>query len=90
MVSKPKHVGTIRIGTTDALGEDYLLAETDEQQAWQEQYLHEPPWAEGLPPMLSSPQETWHLGGLKSKEGVPGTSEYGQNTDTRFPFRLLP
>ncbi|KKM96112.1 hypothetical protein LCGC14_1181320, partial [marine sediment metagenome] len=90
MVSRPKHVGTIRIGTTDALGEDYLLAETDEQQAWQEQYLHEPPWAEGLPPMLSAPQETWHLGGLKSKEGIPGTSEYGQNTDARFPFRLLP
>ncbi|KKK84476.1 hypothetical protein LCGC14_2782950, partial [marine sediment metagenome] len=90
MVSRPKHVGTVRIGTTDALGEDYLLAETENQQAWQEQYLHEPPWAEGLPPILSAPSETWHLGGLKSKEGILGTSEYGQNTDARFPFRLLP
>ncbi len=90
MVSRLKHVGTVRIGTTDALGEDYLLAETDGQQAWQEQYLHEPPWAEGLPPILSAPQETWHLGGLKSKEGIPGTSEFGTSTDGRFPFRLLP
>ncbi|KKK75134.1 hypothetical protein LCGC14_2876770, partial [marine sediment metagenome] len=81
MVSKIKHIGTVRIGT-----ESYKLAETDDQQAWQEQYLHEPPWSEGLPPMLSEPSETWHLGGLKSKEGIPGTSEYGQNTDTRFPF----
>ena len=85
MVSKVKHIGTIRIGSAD-----YKLAETDEQPAWQKQYLHEPPWSEGLPPMLSEPQETWHLGGLKSKPGIPGTSEYGQNTDTRFPFRLLP
>jgi len=85
VVSKLQHVGTVKIGS-----ESYLLAQTDERQAWEEQYLHEPPWAEGLPPILSAPQETWHLGGLKSKEGIPGTSEYGQNTDTRFPFRLLP
>ncbi|KKM07184.1 hypothetical protein LCGC14_1736470 [marine sediment metagenome] len=85
MVSRLKHVGTVKIGA-----ESYLLAQTDEQQAWQEQYLHEPPWLEGLPPMLSEPAETWHLGGLKSKQGIPGTSEYGQNTDARFPFRLLP
>ncbi|KKL60950.1 hypothetical protein LCGC14_2200190, partial [marine sediment metagenome] len=85
MASRPKHVGTVKIGS-----ESYLLAQTDEQQAWQEQYLHEPPWSEGLPSILSEPQETWHLGGLKSKQGIPGTSEYGQNTDTRFPFRLLP
>ncbi|KKK62880.1 hypothetical protein LCGC14_2999900, partial [marine sediment metagenome] len=85
MVSRLKHVGTVKIGA-----ESYLLAQTDDQQAWQEQYLHEPPWLEGLPPILSEPAETWHLGGLKSKQGIPGTSEYGQNTDARFPFRLLP
>ncbi|KKM21476.1 hypothetical protein LCGC14_1635070, partial [marine sediment metagenome] len=62
MVSRPKQVGTVQIGN-----ESYLLVETDDQQAWQEQYLNEPPWSEGLPPMLSEPQETWHLGGLKSK-----------------------
>lgn len=84
MVSQPKHIGTVKIGS-----ESYLLAETDERQAWEVQYLHEPPWADGVPPMLSRPQETWHLGGLKSVEGFPGTSEYGQNTDTRWPFRLL-
>ncbi|KKK90597.1 hypothetical protein LCGC14_2721420, partial [marine sediment metagenome] len=85
MVSKLKHVGTVKIGA-----ESYLLAETGEQQAWQERYLHEPPWVDGLPSMLSEPSETWHLGGLKSKQGIPGTSEYGQNTDARFPFRILP
>ena len=85
MVSRPKHIGTVKIGS-----ESYLLAETEGKQAWEEQYLHEPPWAEGLPAMLSEPSETWHLGGLKSKQGIPGTSEYGQNTDARFPFRLLP
>ncbi len=85
MVVKPQHVGTVKIGS-----ESYQLVQTDKQQAWQEQYLHEPPWSEGLPPSLSDPTETWHLGGLKSKQGIPGTSEYGQNTDGRFPFRLLP
>ncbi|KKL50776.1 hypothetical protein LCGC14_2302120, partial [marine sediment metagenome] len=85
MPSRPKHVGTVTIGS-----ESYQLAQTEERQAWQEQYLHEPPWTEGLPSMLSEPAETWHLGGLKSKQGVPGTSEYGQNCDARFPLRLLP
>ena len=33
---------------------------------------------------------TWHLGGLKSRPGIPGTSEYGKNTDGRWAFRLLP
>lgn len=85
MVSKLQHVGTVKIGS-----ESYLLTQTEDQQAWQEQYLHEPPWSEGLPAMLSEPTDTLHLGGLKSRQGIPGTSEYGQNTDGRFPFRLLP
>lgn len=85
MTTKPKHVGVVKIGS-----ESYSLVQTDERQAWREEYLHEPPWSEGLPPTLSEPAETWHLGGLKSKQGIPGTSEYGQNTDGRFPFRLLP
>ena len=85
MTVKPKHVGTVKIGS-----ESYQLVQTEDQQAWREEYLHESPWAEGLPPSLSEPTETWHLGGLKSKQGIPGTSEYGQNTDGRFPFRLLP
>jgi hypothetical protein len=85
MTVKPKHVGTVKIGS-----ESYNLVQTEERQAWREDYLHEPPWIEGLPSTLSEPAETWHLGGLKSKQGIPGTSEYGQNTDGRFPFRLLP
>ena len=85
MADKPKHVGTVKIGS-----ESYSLVKTDERQAWREEYLHEPPWTEGLPATLSAPQETWHLGGLKSKQGIPGTSEFGLNTDARYPFRLLP
>ena len=85
MVSRPKNVGTVKIGA-----ESYLLVQTEDKQSWEEKYLHEPPWVEGLPSMLSEPQETWHLGGLKSKQGFPGTSEYGINIDARFPFRLLP
>ncbi|KKK85454.1 hypothetical protein LCGC14_2773130, partial [marine sediment metagenome] len=85
MVSKLQHVGTVKIGS-----ESYLLAKTDDRQAWQKEYLHEPPWSEGLPSILSEAQETWHQGGLKSKQGIPGTTEYGQNTDARFPFRILP
>ena len=85
MAVKLKHVGTVKIGS-----ESYQLVQTDDRQAWREEYLHEPPWTEGLPATLSEPTETWHLGGLKSKQGIPGTSEYGQNTDGRFPFRLLP
>ena len=85
MVSRPKHIGTVKIGA-----ESYLLAETEDRQAWQKQFLHEPPWADGLPAMLSEPSETWHLGGFKTRQGIPGTYEYGVNTDTRFPFRLLP
>ena len=78
-------VGSITLDT-----EQYRLARTEHSREWSESSAHEPPWQEGLPAMLSDPQETWHLGGLKSKQGIPGTSEYGQNTDTRFPFRLLP
>jgi len=85
VVSKLQHVGTVKIGS-----ESYLLAKTDDRQAWQKEYLHEPPWSEGLPSILSEAQETWHQGGLKSKQGIPGTTEYGQNTDARFPFRILP
>lgn len=86
MTEKTIHdVGTIRIGV-----EDYRLARTDEfKQAWGKEQADEPPWEGGLPPLLSAEEETWHLGGFKSREGIPGTTEYG-TTDDRWPFQMLP
>jgi len=82
---KLTHIGAVKLGT-----QSYRLVQPEGKQAWQESSLGEPPWSDGLPHIISEPQETWHMGGLKSQAGFPGTSEYGQNTDTRFPFRLLP
>lgn len=69
--------------------------------SYKREYVNEPPFSPSvygraagtyhqvsLP--VSDPQETWHMGGFKSRPGIDGTSEYGQNTDGRFPNRLLP
>lgn len=85
MVEKLVDVDTIQIGT-----ESYMLARRGTSQAWSREYPDEPPWSGGVPSILSEPQESWHLGGLKSRAGIPNSSEYGQNTDTRWPYRLLP
>ncbi len=77
--------GSLKLGA-----ESYRLVRTEGKREWEQTFADEPPWAGGLPPMVSQPEQTWHNGGLKSHEGILGTSEYGQNTDTRFPFRLLP
>lgn len=78
-------VGTIRLGD-----EDYRLVRTEEhKQAWREEGIDEPPWHEGLPPLIGIEDTTWHLGGFKSREGIPGTTEYG-TTDNRWPFQMLP
>lgn len=80
------HAGTVRID-----GKDYRLVRTDDQSVtFRREYSNEPPWASGTPSMVSEPVYTWHQGGFKSRQGLAGTSEYGQNTDTRWPFRLLP
>ena len=78
-------VGSVKLGA-----EQYRLVRDDGGRSWRQEFSDEPPWAEGTPALVSLPQSTWHLGGLKSHEGTPGTSEYGQNTDCRFPYRLLP
>ena len=80
-------VGSIKLGA-----ESYRMVRTEQptKRAWQHSFADEPPWHGGVPVILSDPQQTWHMGGLKSRQGIPGTSEYGKNTDTRFPFRLLP
>lgn len=79
-----------KVGTCTIDGVEYTMVRTEFARAWNKRYAPEPQWPEGAPPMLSSQQITWHLGGFKSREGIPGTSEYGQNTDGRFPFRLQP
>lgn len=80
----------IEVGSITLDTEQYRLARTEDRREWQQSFEHEPPWQEGPPNLLSSPQYTWHMGGLKSQQGIEGSSEYGENTDTRFPFRLLP
>jgi hypothetical protein len=85
-------VGTVRLGV-----EDYRLVRTKEfQQEWTQLSVNEPPWsgASGVdeadfPNMISVMEESWHLGGFKSREGIEGTTEYG-TTDNRWPFQMLP
>jgi len=85
MVTDIHEVGTVKIGD-----ESYRLVRTKENiQAWSIESADEPPWENGLPPMLSEVEETWHLGGFKSREGIEGTTEYG-DTDDRWPLQMLP
>lgn len=68
----------------------YRLVRNEDGQLFTHEYAEEPPWAEGTPALVSDPAYTWHLGGLKSRQGIPGSSEYGVNTDCRWPFQILP
>lgn len=79
------NVGTIHID-----GKPYRLVRTEERrQAWRWEDNPQPPWEGGVPAMLSIEESTWHLGGFKSREAIPGTSEYG-TTDCRWPYQELP
>lgn len=60
------------------------------QVAWRQEQAPEPPYDQGEPQLVSDMATTWHMGGFKSKQGIPGTREYGTNTDARWPFRLIP
>lgn len=92
-------------GSVEINGEFYELVRITGKDAppghlaYQEDFEDEPPWTpargsfpgvRGAPLMISEQSNTWHLGGLKSRQGIAGTSEYGQNTDTRWAFRMLP
>ncbi len=77
-------------GTAEIDGQFYSMVRTEKARGWRKELVPEPPWTSGAPAMVSSPQITWHLGGFKSRQGIPGTSERGKNSDARFPFRLLP
>ena len=81
-------VGTVQIGT-----EFYRLVRIEGEHprvAWEETFEDEAAFQGGTPDILSAPADTWHMGGFKSREGFPGTSEYGQNTDGRWPNKLIP
>lgn len=81
-----ENAGAVRIA-----GKNYrLVRRNDTQQDYVHGFEDEPPWSGGAPSMISEETYTWHIGGLKSRPGIPGTSEYGRNSDGRFPFRLLP
>lgn len=88
MLESLNQVQTIQIGT-----EFYRLVEVVGEQprlAWEETFEDENAFQGGTPNILSDPSETWHMGGFKSREGIPGTSESGMSTDARWPNRLLP
>lgn len=78
------------VGSCQIDSKSYRLVRSGNHQAYVQGFEDEPPWQGGAPPLVSEEQFTWHLGGLKSRPGIPGTSEYGKNSDGRFPFRLLP
>lgn len=77
-------------GTLVLDNKPYRIVYGKEKRAWQQSLVQEPPWVGGSPPLTSDPEYTWHLGGLKSQPGIPGTSEYGKNTDCRHPFQIGP
>jgi len=78
-------------GTVTLDSKRYRLVRIEgRQQSYVQGSETEPPWVEGAPALVSDPAFTWHLGALKSRPGVTGSSEYGKNTDGRFQFRLLP
>lgn len=78
-------VGTVKIGV-----HDYRLVRTNNfEQAWGIEQVEEPPWDQGSPNVIAIEDETWHLGGFKSREGIDGATEYG-TTDDRWPFQMLP
>ncbi len=60
------------------------------RQSYVEGQEPEPPWQGGAPNLVSAAEYTWHLGALKSRPGIPATSEYGKNRDARWYGRLLP
>ncbi len=55
-----------------------------------EEFGEEPPWEKGAPPFVTDAMSTWHLGGLKSRQGIPGTYEYGVDVNTSRAFMVEP
>lgn len=79
-------VGILRLN-----GETYRLMRPENMQvAYQQEYVSAPPYEGGEPAELVHEVFTWHQGGFKSRAGIVGTSEYGENTDGFQPLRLLP
>lgn len=78
------------VGIANIDGKRYRIVRKDDEIAYSREYVAEPPYDKGVPAQLSEQQFTWHLGGFKSRQGITGSSEYGINTDGRWPFRLVP
>ena len=70
-------------------GKFYRLHREQGQQVYSRAYVNEPPYEGGAPPFLTEQMFTWHVGGLKSRQGVLGTSLYG-DTDDRWAFQMFP
>lgn len=96
----------IEVGSISIDGSRYRMVRTaageGSSRAWERTYQDEPPWGGGPPAEVSMPTRSWHSGGLRSREAgdwsayysqfvsIRASTEYGQNTDCRFPSRLLP
>jgi hypothetical protein len=79
----------INPGLISINGIKYRLARDASKIPYKRSVLPEPPWSEGEPLIISDETITWHRGGFKSKQGITGTSEYGENSDARWPFALV-
>ena len=88
MLESLQQVQTIQLGSefyqlVEVLGEHPRLA-------WEETFEDENAYQGGTPNILFAGADTWHMGAFKSREGFLGTSEYGQDTDGRWPNKLIP
>jgi hypothetical protein len=79
-----------RVGQIELDGQHYILVRDDKKRAWRRSSAPEPPYDGGLPTLISRRWDSWHLGAFKSREGIPSTSEFGDDTTGRWPGRLLP
>lgn len=72
-------------------GQSYRLFRNPSQVLpYKQSVVAEPPFDQTTPALISAPQDSWHWGAFKSLEGVDNTSESGQNTDTRWAYRIVP
>ena len=79
------------VATCTIDGKPYRIVRDEQSgRSWSRDLIAEPPYSDIPQGLQSDPQETWHLGGFKSREGFPGSSEYGQNRDARWFGRIVP
>jgi hypothetical protein len=77
-------------GTVEINDQKYrLVRQGEDARSWRRESMDEPPWTDGAPGVLTEMINSWHGGGLKSRSGMPNTSEYGEDTDGRWPGKLM-